>query len=56
MHKALKQELAQEEVQKKLEGVGASVNLSAPAGLSKVIERDIASFRTAASKAGIEPK
>jgi tripartite-type tricarboxylate transporter receptor subunit TctC len=56
VHKALEQELAREDVQKKLEGAGASVSLSAPAELSKVIERDIASFRTAASKAGIEPK
>jgi tripartite-type tricarboxylate transporter receptor subunit TctC len=56
VHKALTQELAREDVQKKLEGAGASVNLSAPAELSQVIERDIASFRAAASKAGIDPK
>jgi tripartite-type tricarboxylate transporter receptor subunit TctC len=56
MHQTLKQELAREDVQKTLEGAGASVSLSDPIELSKVIERDIASFRTAASKAGIEPK
>jgi hypothetical protein len=37
-----------------IEGVG--VRLSAPAEVSQVIERDSASFKTAASKAGIEPK
>jgi tripartite-type tricarboxylate transporter receptor subunit TctC len=56
VHKVLGQELAREDVQKKLEGAGASVKLSAPAELSQMIERDIASFKTAASKAGIEPK
>ena len=56
VHKALEQELAREDVQKKLEGAGANVSLSTPAEFSKVIERDIASFRTAASKAGIVPK
>jgi tripartite-type tricarboxylate transporter receptor subunit TctC len=56
LHKVLGEELAREDVQEKLEGAGASVSLSAPAELSKVIERDIASFKTAASKAGIEPK
>jgi tripartite-type tricarboxylate transporter receptor subunit TctC len=56
MHSALRQELAREDVQKKLEAAGASASLSAPAELSKVIERDIASFRTTASKASIEPK
>lgn len=56
VHKALEQELAREDVQKKLEGVGANVSLSTPAEFSEVIERDIASFRTAASKAGIVPK
>jgi tripartite-type tricarboxylate transporter receptor subunit TctC len=56
VHKALKQELAREDVQTKLAGVGANVSLSTPAEFSKVIERDIASFRTAASKAGIVPK
>jgi tripartite-type tricarboxylate transporter receptor subunit TctC len=55
-HKALEQELAREDVQKKLEGAGANVSLSTPAEFSKVIERDIASFRTAAGKAGIVPK
>jgi tripartite-type tricarboxylate transporter receptor subunit TctC len=55
-HKALKQELAHEDVQKRLEGAGANVSLSTPEEFSKVIERDIASFRTAASKAGIVPK
>jgi tripartite-type tricarboxylate transporter receptor subunit TctC len=56
LHKALKQELVREEVQKKLEGAGAHVSVSAPAELSKLIERDIASFRAVASRAGIEPK
>jgi tripartite-type tricarboxylate transporter receptor subunit TctC len=56
IHKALEQELAREDVQKKLEGAGANVKLSTPVELTQVIERDIASFKSAASKAGIEPK
>jgi tripartite-type tricarboxylate transporter receptor subunit TctC len=56
VHRALKQELAREDVQKTLAGAGARASLSDPIELSKAIERDIASFRTAASKAGIEPK
>jgi tripartite-type tricarboxylate transporter receptor subunit TctC len=56
VHSALEQELAREDVQKKLAVAGANVSLSTPAEFSKVIERDIASFRTAASKAGIVPK
>jgi tripartite-type tricarboxylate transporter receptor subunit TctC len=56
MHAALKQELANDDVQKKLEGAGASVSLSTPEELSSVIARDVVSFRGAASKAGIEPK
>jgi tripartite-type tricarboxylate transporter receptor subunit TctC len=56
LHTALKQELARDDAQKRLEGAGASVNLSTPGELSKVIERDIANFKTAASKAGIQPK
>jgi tripartite-type tricarboxylate transporter receptor subunit TctC len=55
-HDALQKELARKDVQQKLEGAGATVNLSAPAALSELIERDIASFRAAAAKAGIEPK
>ena len=53
---ALRQELSNDEVQKKLADQGASVSLSAPEELGQVIARDIVSFRTAASKAGIEPK
>lgn len=56
LHAALKQELARGDVQKKLEGAGAIVNLSTPAELGERIDSDIASFRAAASKAGIEPK
>jgi tripartite-type tricarboxylate transporter receptor subunit TctC len=55
-HAALQKELAREDVQKRLEGAGATVSLSTPAELTRIIERDIASFRAAASKAGIEPK
>ncbi|HEX5957129.1 MAG TPA: tripartite tricarboxylate transporter substrate binding protein [Hyphomicrobiaceae bacterium] len=55
-HAALKKELAREDVQKKLEGAGAVVSLSSPSELGALIARDIANFRTVASKAGIQPK
>jgi tripartite-type tricarboxylate transporter receptor subunit TctC len=55
-HKALQQAMANEDVRKKLEGAGAIANLSAPAELSKLIGTDIANFRAAAQKAGIQAK
>jgi tripartite-type tricarboxylate transporter receptor subunit TctC len=56
MHKALGQVTASEEVKKKLEGAGAVANLSTPAELAKLIESDVASFRTVAQKAGLGAK
>src|SRR5262245_17025016 len=50
-HKALKQAIDNEDVRNRLEAAGAMASLSAPAELNKLIESDIASFRTAAQKA-----
>ena len=54
MHKALGTVLADEDVKKRLENVGATANLSTPAELKKTIESDIAGFRQVAKNAGLE--
>ena len=46
--------LADEDVKKRLENVGATANLSTPAELKKTIESDIAGFRQVAKNAGLE--
>ena len=56
LHKTLQQELGREDVQKKLENSGAVAGLSSPEELSKLVESDIAHFRSAAQNAGIEAK
>jgi tripartite-type tricarboxylate transporter receptor subunit TctC len=56
MHKALGTVLADAEVKKRLENVGATANLSSPAELKKTIESDIAGFKQVAQNAGLEAK
>jgi tripartite-type tricarboxylate transporter receptor subunit TctC len=56
LHAALQRVLANEDVKKRLEGAGASPNLSAPEELNMLIEADIANFRSAAQNAGLEAK
>lgn len=56
LHKALEVAMADEDVKRRLEGAGALANLSAPEELDKLIETDVASFRAAAQKAGLEAK
>jgi tripartite-type tricarboxylate transporter receptor subunit TctC len=54
MHKSLETVLAGDEVKKRLDGAGATANLSTPAELRRVIESDIAGFKDVAKKAGLE--
>jgi tripartite-type tricarboxylate transporter receptor subunit TctC len=56
LHVALGEVLRNDEVKRKLEGVGAIARLSSPEDLGKLIATDIASFKAAAAKAGIEAK
>jgi tripartite-type tricarboxylate transporter receptor subunit TctC len=56
LHKALATVLAGEDVKKRLEGAGATANLSTPEELKKVIESDIANFKQVAKNAGLEAK
>jgi tripartite-type tricarboxylate transporter receptor subunit TctC len=54
MHKALEGVLAQDDVKRRLDGAGATANLSSPAELKKTIESDIAGFKQVAKNAGLE--
>ncbi len=56
MRDALKQVLERPDVRKRLEGVGASVNLSTPDEFRKTIASDIETFRRVAKNAGLEAK
>jgi tripartite-type tricarboxylate transporter receptor subunit TctC len=56
LHKTLETVLASDEVKKRLEGAGATANLSSPAELKKVIESDIKNFTEVAKRAGLEAK
>ena len=56
MHQTMKVVLAKDAVKKRLEGVGAVVNLSTPAEFTKAIESDIKNFRAVAKSAGLEAK
>ena len=56
MHQTMKVVLAKDAVKKRLEGVGAVVNLSTPAEFTKAIESDIKNFRAVAKPAGLEAK
>jgi len=56
LHKAMADVLAKEAVKKRLDGVGAVVNLSSPAEFKKVIESDIKNFQDVAKSAGLEAK
>jgi hypothetical protein len=48
--------LAKDAVKKRLEGVGAVVNLSTPAEFRQTIESDIRNFKDVARSAGLEAK
>jgi len=56
LHKAMKDVLGKDAVKKRLEGIGAGVNLSAPAEFRKVIQSDIKGFQGVAKAAGLEAK
>ena len=56
LHKTMGQVLAKDAVKKRLEGVGAVVNLSSPAEFKTVIESDIKNFKEIAKTAGLEAK
>jgi tripartite-type tricarboxylate transporter receptor subunit TctC len=56
MHAALKEVLVRPAVRKRLEGVGASANLSTPAEFRNTIKSDIETFRAVAKKAGLQAK
>jgi tripartite-type tricarboxylate transporter receptor subunit TctC len=56
LHKAMAEVLAKDSVKKRLEGVGAVVNLSSPAEFKTAIESDIKNFKAVAKAAGLEAK
>jgi tripartite-type tricarboxylate transporter receptor subunit TctC len=56
LHKAMADVLGKEAVKKRLEGVGAVVNLSTPAEFKKAIDSDIQNFKEVAKSAGLEAK
>ena len=56
LHKAMREVLAKDAVKKRLEGIGAVVNLSSPAEFRKVIESDIKAFQEVAKTSGLEAK
>jgi tripartite-type tricarboxylate transporter receptor subunit TctC len=56
LHKAMAAVLAKDAVKKRLEGVGAVVNLSSPAEFKTAIESDIKNFKQVAKAAGLEAK
>ena len=56
LHKAMQQVLAKDAVKKRLEDIGAAVNLSTPDEFRKVIVSDIKGFQDVAKTAGLEAK
>ena len=56
LHKAMREVLAKDAVKKRLENIGAVVNLSSPAEFRKVIESDIKAFQEVAKTSGLEAK
>ncbi|HKS86818.1 MAG TPA: tripartite tricarboxylate transporter substrate binding protein [Pseudolabrys sp.] len=56
LHKAMETVLSRDAVKKRLEGIGAVVNLSSPEEFRKVIASDIKNFQEVARTAGLEPK
>jgi len=56
LHKAMQQVLAKDAVKKRLEDIGAAVNLSTPDEFRKVIISDIKGFQDVAKTAGLEAK
>ena len=56
LHKAMQQALAKDAVKRRLEDIGAAVNLSSPAEFQRVIVSDIKGFQEVAKTAGLEPK
>jgi tripartite-type tricarboxylate transporter receptor subunit TctC len=54
LHKAMATVLAKDTVKRRLEGVGAVVNLSTPAEFKQVIESDIKNFQEVAKSAGLQ--
>ena len=56
LHKAMREVLAKDAVKKRLEGIGAVVNLSSPPEFRKVIESDIKAFQAVAKTSGLEAK
>ena len=56
LHKAMQQVLAKDTVKKRLEDIGAAVNLSTPDEFRKVIISDIKGFQDVAKTAGLEAK
>ena len=56
LHKAMQDVLSKDAVRKRLEGIGAVVNLSSPMDFRKVIQSDIKAFQEVARTAGLEPK
>ena len=56
LHKAMQEVLAKDAVKKRLENIGAVVNLSSPADFRKAIESDIKAFQAIAKTSGLEAK
>ncbi len=56
LHKAMREVLAKDAVKKRLEGIGAVVNVSSPAEFGKVIQSDIKAFQAVAKTSGLEAK
>ena len=56
LHRAMQQVLAKDAVKKRLEDIGAAVNLSTPEEFRKVIISDIKGFQDVAKTAGLEAK
>ena len=56
LHKAMAEVLSKDDVKKRLDGIGAAVNLSTPAEFSAAVESDIKAFRVVAKNAGLEAK
>ncbi|MDP2410965.1 MAG: tripartite tricarboxylate transporter substrate binding protein [Pseudolabrys sp.] len=56
LHRTMKDVLAKDSVKKRLEGVGAVVNLSTPAEFRAVIQSDIKALQGVARTAGLEAK
>jgi tripartite-type tricarboxylate transporter receptor subunit TctC len=48
--------LAKDAVKRRLEDIGAAVNLSSPVEFQRVIVSDIKGFQEVAKTAGLEPK